>query len=428
MSVNFNININVFQNNVINTPGFGHMGLNCFCGNMFTPFPGVEQMLMQFQQQMLMGMLASMMPRINPGMFMSNTAGFRPAPGGSRVNDLLKKHGNDKNGLARALNVSGRKDVEKINSAARQLQASPGPTASLSGGKPGVGGKKINVPPDVANQIARAGSQAEGEKIFRAWLTKASGSSDPRTTLNKVMGTNIRSGREKNSGSKLMLDTMVEQSVKTIQSGRMLDHCGRPTCCIPCYNCPVSLDFNHGTYTKAANDIGGLASPLTLDLDGDGKYVSDREVKFDIDGDGTKELVNDVDEGDALLVWDADGDGVAGENGTELLGDNTQAFGGNFKNGFEALEAMGRKEGLLGNGDNELDAQDLQILHEKYGLAIRRGGLNGTDSTSFSDADIAMLRTGVGAVQQSQIEHNNEVARRDGAEFVRTDGSVGDMV
>ena len=437
MSVNVNFNFSLFGNNYVNGRSpMGPMALNPFCCGCFMPFPGVEQMLMQFQQQMLMGLLGSLMTQMNPTSFTSGQVGFGRFGSGSRVDNLLKKHGNDKNALARELGVSGRKDVDRINNAARALKATPGPVVSVGAGKPGVGNKQITVPPDVANQIARAGSHADGEKIFRGWLKGAAGTSDPRSTLNKIMGTKIKSGKEKNAGSKLMLDTMVEQSVKSIQSGRMLDICGRPTCCIPCYHCPVTMKFDDPNYTKAARQIGDLASPLTLDLDGDGKYLSDRKVEFDIDGDGELDTVNDIDEGDALLVWDRDNNGVAGEDGTELLGDNTRAdfdedgVPDEFNNGFEALEAMARKEGLIGKDDNELSRDDLDKLHRKYGLAIRRGGLNGTDQTSFSDADIEMIRVGVGAVQDEyDIEGTtNAVSRREGAEFVRTDGSTGEMV
>lgn len=435
---NFNINININPtNNYMNRPTF--MGPQPFLG-MPSPFGGFPQLQPMFQQnpmQMMMGLLSMLATRLPPPSFSSGQVGFRPQPSGSRVDELLQKHGNDPKGLARELGVSGRKDVERINDATRALSNTPGPTVRFGGqggtpANPGLGNEKITLPPDLANRIARCNCAQTGEKMLREWMEQEAGTSDSREILNQVMGTGIKSGREKNAGSELMLDTMIEQSVKTMQSGRMLDLCGRPTCCIPCYHCPVELCFGHESYDEAARKIGDLASPLSLDLDGDGQLTSDRMVDFDIDGDGQLDRVNDIDDGDALLVFDADGDGIAGENGTELLGDNTDLDGDGqadgFKDGFEALEALARREGLIGPNDTELSDADLKVLQDKYGLALRRGGLNGQD-TSFSAADVAALNVGQGpGTRETNFDgRGNDVTRREGAGFTRTDGSTGEM-
>lgn len=400
--------------------------------NPFVHFPNLPPMFQMHPQQLLMGLLSLLAPRLNPRPFLSGQVGFRPSPSGSRVDSLLKKYGQDPKGLAKALNVGGSSDTKKINAAVRALQATPGPKARVVAEKPGLGGEKITIPPALANEIARCGCAKTGQQKLRAWMEQEAGTKNDREILNKVMGTGIRAGREKDSGSKLMLETMIEQSVETLQSGRMMDICGRPTCMMPCYHCPVQMSFDDPKYDEAARNIGGLASPLSLDLDGDGQLTSDRKVQFDIDGDGQLDTVNDIDEGDALLVFDADGDGVAGENGRELLGDNTDLDGDGkpdgYRDGFEALEALARKEGLIGDGDGELSTKDLQLLQRKYGLRLRRGSLNGQDQT-FSAADIRALRVGRGPAQRETNfdGRGNDVSRRDGAGFVRTDGSTGDM-
>ena len=65
--------------------------------------------------------------------------------------------------------------------------------------------------------------------------------------------------------------------------------------------------------------------PLILDLDGDG-IVNTTGLKagtyFDYDGNGFAELTGWVGQGDGLLVWDRNGNGVI-DDGTELFGDNT---------------------------------------------------------------------------------------------------------
>lgn len=397
----------------------------------FPGFPGLMPMFQMHPQQLMMGLLSLLAPRLNPGLLSNGQVGFRPSGSGSRVADLLKKYGNNPKGMAKALGVGGSKDTKRINNAVKALSQTPGPQATV-GGQAGIGGEKITLPPALANEIARCGCAKTGQQKLRTWLEQQAGTKNDREILNKIMGTKIKRGKEKDSGSKLMLETMMEQSVKTLQSGRMLDFCGNPTCMMPCYHCPVQMSFNHAKYDEAARNIASLASPLSLDLDGDGKLTSDKKVQFDIDGDGKLDTVNDIDEGDALLVFDADGDGIAGENGQELLGDNTDLDGDGqadgYKDGFEALEALARKEGLISEGDTELSAQDLKVLQDKYGLRLRRGSLNGHDQT-FSAADIQALRVGTGA---SRRESNfdglgNDVSRRDGAGFVRGDGSTGEM-
>ena len=68
-----------------------------------------------------------------------------------------------------------------------------------------------------------------------------------------------------------------------------------------------------------------MRSPLILDLDGDG-VVNTTGLKmgthFDFEGNGFAELTGWVGQGDGLLVWDRNGNGVI-DNGTELFGDNT---------------------------------------------------------------------------------------------------------
>lgn len=412
-------------------PGMGPMGPMGGFPNVFGGFPGMAPMFQMHPQQLMMGLLSLLAPRLGPASFTNGQVGFRPQGSGSRVDDLLEKYGNDPRGMAKALGVGGSKDTKRINTAVKALGATPGPRATI-GGKPGIGGEKITIPPELANEIARCGCAKTGQAKLRAWLEQEAGTKNDRKILNQIMGTKIRNGREKNSGSKLMLETMVEQSVKTLQSGRMLDFCGNPTCMVPCYHCPVQMSFDHAKYDEAARNIGNLASPLSLDLDGDGQLTSDKTVRFDIDGDGKLDTVNDIDDGDALLVFDADGDGVAGENGKELLGDNTDLDGDGkadgYKDGFEALEALARREGLIGPGDTELSTEDLKVLQDKYGLRLRRGSLNGKDQT-FDAADVAALRVGRGASRrQTNFDgRGNDVSRRDGAGFVRGDGTTGEM-
>ncbi|SMB25560.1 protein of unknown function [Sterolibacterium denitrificans] len=96
------------------------------------------------------------------------------------------------------------------------------------------------------------------------------------------------------------------------------------------------------------------ASPLILDLDGDGvETLSKAEgVHFDHDGNGFAELSGWVGKDDGLLVWDRNGNGQI-DAGSELFGNNTRlANGQKAANGFAALAE------LDSNGDGKIDAND----------------------------------------------------------------------
>ena len=115
-----------------------------------------------------------------------------------------------------------------------------------------------------------------------------------------------------------------------------------------------------------------VASPLALDINGEkGIQTSDKKVNFDIDGDGKLDQVNDVQEG--VLAFGA------GKDGKQLFGDNTDLNGDGkadgYKNGFEALRALAKKEGMYNEqaGDTKLDAKDIATLEQKYNFGMKQG-------------------------------------------------------
>ena len=164
------------------------------------------------------------------------------------------------------------------------------------------------------------------------------------------------------------------------------------------------------------------ASPLAFDLDGDGVKTSNKVVDFDIDGDGKVDKINDS--GDAVLVFDKDHNGKAGEDGSECFGNNTDLDGDGkadgYKDGFEALKALALKEGLInGNDDNVLDEADLKILEEKWGLGIKKDGYTG-ETSSLADAGITEIN--LAATDKTTLEDNfdgngNQLMRQEGATF-----------
>ena len=165
------------------------------------------------------------------------------------------------------------------------------------------------------------------------------------------------------------------------------------------------------------------ASPLSFDLNGDGVKTSDELIRYDIDGDGDLDTINDS--ADAVLVFDADGDGISGEDGSECFGDNTDLDGDGvadgYKDGFEALKALANKEGLVnGIDDNTLDENDLKILEEKYGLKIKTDGYN-SDGKSLFDAGITEIN--LSTTDETTLNKNfdgqhNDLMTQEGATFV----------
>ena len=110
------------------------------------------------------------------------------------------------------------------------------------------------------------------------------------------------------------------------------------------------------------------ASPIILDLNGDGVRTIGVEdgVHFDHDGNRFAEKTGWVSAEDALLVWDKNRNGLI-DDGSELFGNNyTLKDGSKAANGFEALKEFDS------NGDGVVDARDdrwgeLQLWQDRNG-------------------------------------------------------------
>lgn len=163
------------------------------------------------------------------------------------------------------------------------------------------------------------------------------------------------------------------------------------------------------------------SDPLAFDTNGDGIKTSTQKVDFDIDGDGKLDVVNNS--ADWVLAFDKDKDGNVGEDGSELFGDNTDFDGDGikdgYKNGFEALKALAKKEGMISNGDNVLDVNDLKILEEKYGLKMT----NGYGGEAKSLADLGITQINISTTDKTTLKknfdgQNNDLMTQEGATFV----------
>lgn len=100
--------------------------------------------------------------------------------------------------------------------------------------------------------------------------------------------------------------------------------------------------------------------PLVLDLNRDGKISTSSAqsgVSFDINGDGAAERTAFVSDGDGVLAYDRDGDGVI-SSGLELFGDQHGSA-----NGFLELEKFDE------NGDGVINSSD--SIFSKLSVATR---------------------------------------------------------
>ena len=165
-------------------------------------------------------------------------------------------------------------------------------------------------------------------------------------------------------------------------------------------------------------------SPLTFDLNGDDNFdTSDRIIRYDIDGNGLDDDDYIYNTNDAVLVFDKDGDGVSGADGSECFGNNTDLDGDGkadgYKDGFEALKALAKKEGLIGEGDDELDADDLKKLEENYGLKIKtQGYLSEAQSLdSVGITNIKLANTDKTSMTDNFDGKGNQLMQQEGATF-----------
>ncbi|MBX8577886.1 calcium-binding protein, partial [Pseudomonas cichorii] len=149
------------------------------------------------------------------------------------------------------------------------------------------------------------------------------------------------------------------------------------------------------------------ASPLILDLDGDGVETLGVEqgVHFDHDGNGFAELTGWVGKDDGLLVLDRNGDGVI-DRGAELFGNYTAGSGVESPNGFNALAVMDENhdgvvdslDSLFGelqvwrdsNSDGVVDLGELLTMEQAGVLSLGTGYTLGGVTDSFGNITAQM--------------------------------------
>lgn len=178
-------------------------------------------------------------------------------------------------------------------------------------------------------------------------------------------------------------------------------------------DCGSACSFN-ACYTTS--------SPLSFDIDGNGIATTNEVVDFDIDGDGIMDKINNS--ANAVLVFDKDGDGISGADGSECFGDNTDIDGDGtkdgYKDGFEALKALAAEAGVVNGADDMvIDADDIKLLEEQYGLKIKTEGYN---SEAQSLLDIGITEINLANTDETTLIDNfddmgNQIMYQEGATF-----------
>lgn len=158
----------------------------------------------------------------------------------------------------------------------------------------------------------------------------------------------------------------------------------------------------------------GMVDPLAFDTSGKGIQTTGEKVKFDLDADGKKDTLTEVDGGMLALRGGKDGKDLLG-NFTDLDGDGRSE---KYADGFSALEALARREGLVNEktGDTKLDAKDLGLLEKKYGLGMKQG--YGGQKRSLGEMGITEINLSSGERKARKMDaEGNTLVNRDGATF-----------
>lgn len=166
-------------------------------------------------------------------------------------------------------------------------------------------------------------------------------------------------------------------------------------------------------------------TPIALDLNGDGVKTSADKWLFDLTGMGTPVEHNGaLSKQDGWLAFDANGNGLAGENGAELFGNGTKVDGQTFANGFEALKALASS--ILGPDtvkSDKLDLSALRDLEDKIGLRVQVDGVD----HKLSELGIESLNLSYSEYALGANLDENGVDHRVAGSFTRN-GVVGDMI
>lgn len=164
------------------------------------------------------------------------------------------------------------------------------------------------------------------------------------------------------------------------------------------------------------------ASPLVIDLDGDGTVETNKEnstVHFDHDNNGFAESTGWVGKDDGLLVRDINGNGQI-DNGTELFGNNSVLSSGEkAANGFEALADLdSNNDGVFNSSDTAWD--DVKVWKDSNGNGIVDEG----ELLTLTQAGVSGINLDY---QDSTTTDENGNQHNQTGTFIKADGTTGSI-
>lgn len=168
------------------------------------------------------------------------------------------------------------------------------------------------------------------------------------------------------------------------------------------------------------SDIDNVAPPIVLDFDGDGKSLTemaDNKVRFDMNGDGIADKTGWVEQGDAFLALDRNGNGKIDDiKEISFVADKEGA-----KTDLEGLAAFDS------NGDGVLSGDDARFA--EFRLWFDNNGNGATDAgelLSLAQAGVVSISlTGVATGEQA-VSGKNIVYNTSG--FTRANGQTGKLL
>jgi hypothetical protein len=158
------------------------------------------------------------------------------------------------------------------------------------------------------------------------------------------------------------------------------------------------------------------ASPIVLDLNGDGVRTTSAAngVNFDLNGTGTVNKVGWVDATDGLLVMDRNGDGKIND-GTELFGAATKDANGNrVGNGYNAMALEDT------NHDLKLDTNDAHFKDLRVWVDANQDGKT-DDGELKTLAELGITSLDLSAQSGTEVDNGNLLGMV--GSYTATDGS-----
>jgi hypothetical protein len=160
-----------------------------------------------------------------------------------------------------------------------------------------------------------------------------------------------------------------------------------------------------------------LASPIVLDLDGNGVSTSAaaQGVRFDLLGSGQASQVGWTAGGDGLLAIDLNGNGRI-DDGTELFGTGTLlANGMRASNGYQAMAQYDT------NHDGRLDAGDAQFAQLRVWVDANHDGVTGPGELRTL-AQLGIASIALDAAAGTTVQHGNLLGLT--STYTTTDGAT----